>query len=47
MELALVPPRHEEDQSSVAATKWEYIETVHQLSIDFKTAYDSVRREVL
>ena len=27
--------------------KWEYIETVHQLFIDFKKAYDSVRREVL
>jgi hypothetical protein len=27
--------------------KWEYNGTVHQLSIDFKKAYDSVRREVL
>jgi hypothetical protein len=27
--------------------KWEYNETVHQLFMDFKTAYDSVRREVL
>jgi hypothetical protein len=27
--------------------KWEYNETVHQLLIDFKKAYDSVRREVL
>jgi hypothetical protein len=27
--------------------KWEYNETVHQLAIDFKKAYDSVRREVL
>jgi hypothetical protein len=26
--------------------KWEYSETVHQLLIDFKKAYDSVRREV-
>jgi hypothetical protein len=26
---------------------WEYNETVHQLLIDFKKAYDSVRREVL
>jgi hypothetical protein len=25
---------------------WEYNETVHQLFIDFKKAYDSVRREV-
>ena len=28
-------------------TKWEYNEAVHQLFIDFKKAYDSVRREVL
>ena len=28
-------------------TKWEYSEPVHQLFIDFKKAYDSVRREVL
>jgi hypothetical protein len=27
--------------------KWEYNGTVHQLFIDFRTAYDSVRREVL
>jgi hypothetical protein len=27
--------------------KWEYNETVHQLFIDFKKAYDSVKREVL
>jgi len=27
--------------------KWEYSEPVHQLFIDFKKAYDSVRREVL
>jgi hypothetical protein len=27
--------------------KWEYIETVHQLFIHFKKAYDSVRREPL
>ena len=27
--------------------KWEYSEAVHQLFIDFKKAYDSVRREVL
>ena len=26
--------------------KWEYNESVHQLFIDFKKAYDSVRREV-
>jgi hypothetical protein len=27
--------------------KWEYSKTVHQLFVDFKKAYDSVRREVL
>jgi hypothetical protein len=27
--------------------KWEYNETVHQLFVDFKKIYDSVRREVL
>jgi hypothetical protein len=27
--------------------KWEYNETVHQLFVDFKKAYDSIRREVL
>ena len=27
--------------------KWEYNEAVHQLFIDFKIAYDSVRSEVL
>ena len=27
--------------------KWEYNEEVHQLVIDFRRAYDSVRREVL
>ena len=27
--------------------QWEYNEEVHQLFIDFKKAYDSVRREVL
>ena len=27
--------------------KWEYNEEVHQLFIDFKKAFDSVRREVL
>jgi len=26
--------------------KWEYNEEVHQLFIDFKKAYDSIRREV-
>jgi hypothetical protein len=27
--------------------KWEYNETAHQLFVDFKKAYDSVRREIL
>jgi hypothetical protein len=27
--------------------KWEYNVTVHQLFIDFKKAYDSIKREVL
>jgi hypothetical protein len=27
--------------------KWEYNGTAHQLFIDFKKAYDSVRRELL
>jgi hypothetical protein len=27
--------------------KWEYSETVHQLSTDFRNAYNSVRRQVL
>jgi hypothetical protein len=27
--------------------KWEYKQAVHQLFVDFKKAYDSVRREVL
>jgi hypothetical protein len=27
--------------------KWEYTGTVHQLFVDFKKAYDSVKREVL
>jgi hypothetical protein len=31
----------------IVKKKWEYNEAVHQLFIDFKNAYDSVRREVL
>jgi hypothetical protein len=33
--------------SSDTREKWEYNETVHQLLVDFKKAYDSVKREVL
>jgi hypothetical protein len=33
--------------SDTGKKKWEYIETVRQLFIDFKKAYDSARREVL
>jgi hypothetical protein len=31
----------------ILGKKWEYNGAVHQLFIDFKKAYDSVRREVL
>jgi purine nucleoside phosphorylase len=31
----------------ILETKWEYNGTVHQLFVDFKKAYDSVKREVL
>ena len=31
----------------IVEKKWEYNEAVHQLFIDFKKAYDSVRRETL
>jgi len=31
----------------IVEKKWEYNEEVHHLFIDFKEAYDSVRREVL
>jgi hypothetical protein len=34
-------------QLSDIGEKWEYNETIDQLFIDFKKAYDSVRREVL
>jgi hypothetical protein len=33
--------------SSGTGEKWEYNDTVHQLFIDFKNAYDSVRNKVL
>jgi hypothetical protein len=33
--------------SSNTGKEWEYNETVHQLFIDFKEAYDSIKREVL
>ena len=31
----------------ILGKKWVYSEEVHQLFIDFKKAYDSIRREVL
>jgi hypothetical protein len=31
----------------ILVNKWEYHETVHKLFIDFKEAYDSVRKEAL
>ncbi|KAJ4433409.1 hypothetical protein ANN_15668 [Periplaneta americana] len=34
-------------QTRIMEKKWEYKGTVHQLLIDFKKAYDSVKREVL
>ncbi|KAJ4443786.1 hypothetical protein ANN_05564 [Periplaneta americana] len=33
--------------AQILEKKWEYKSTVHQLFIDFKKAYDSVKREVL
>jgi hypothetical protein len=33
--------------SQILVKKWEYNETVHQLFVDFKKAYDSVMWEVL
>ena len=33
--------------SQILQKKWEYNEAVHQLFIDLKKAYASVRREVL
>jgi hypothetical protein len=33
--------------SDTGEKKWEYSETVHHLFVDFKKAYDSIRREVL
>jgi hypothetical protein len=33
--------------SSDTGEKWGYNETVHQLFVDFKKSYESVRREVL
>jgi hypothetical protein len=35
------------DQIFCTRQIWEYNESVHQLFIDFKNAYDSVRREML
>jgi hypothetical protein len=35
------------DVTKLLEKKWEYNKTVHQLFIDFKKSYDSMRREVL
>jgi hypothetical protein len=46
----LVDRRKETDQfyiRQILEKKWEHNGTVHQLFIDIKKAYDSVRREVL
>jgi hypothetical protein len=32
--------------SDTGEKKWDYNEAVHQLFVNFKKAYDSVRREV-
>jgi len=42
-----VNPDHTFCICQIIKKKIEYNEAVHQLFIDFKTAYDSVRREVL
>jgi sorting nexin-29 len=31
----------------ISEKKWEYNEAVYQLFVDFKKAYDSVRRDIL
>jgi hypothetical protein len=33
--------------AKILEKKWEYNEAVHQLFVDFKKAYDSVRSDVL
>jgi hypothetical protein len=35
------------NKEELTGEKWEYNETVHQLFLDFKKPYDSVRREIL
>ncbi|KAJ4450477.1 hypothetical protein ANN_01902 [Periplaneta americana] len=37
----------EEEDKEIMEKKWEYKGTMHQLFIDFKNTYDSVKREVL
>ncbi|KAJ4448273.1 hypothetical protein ANN_10287 [Periplaneta americana] len=41
------PPDSLKASKYIMEKKWEYKGTVHQLFIDFKKAYDSVKREVL
>ncbi|KAJ4440059.1 hypothetical protein ANN_08190 [Periplaneta americana] len=38
--------RNEDDERAIMEKKWEYKGTVHQSFIDFKKAYESVKREV-
>ncbi|KAJ4431280.1 hypothetical protein ANN_19877 [Periplaneta americana] len=45
-EKEIVPEQWKESKI-ILEKKWEYKGTVHQLFIDFKKAYDSVKREVL
>ena len=45
--MVLPPPIHLLGKVSFLEKRWEYNEPVHQLFMDFKKAYDSVRNRVL
>jgi len=45
--MVLPPPIHLLGKVSFLEKRWEYNEPVHHLFIDFKKAYDLIRREVL
>ncbi|KAJ4437929.1 hypothetical protein ANN_13868 [Periplaneta americana] len=47
MTYAKIAREYGTSKSTILEKKWEYKGTVHQLFIDFKKAYDSVKREVL